>query len=106
MADFVTVTKVGTIPEGEAMAFPVDGRMVAVFNEGGNYFAIDDFCPHMGAALSGGHFEGGIVTCPWHAWRFCIHDGTWCDNPRIKIDSFEVRVVEDEIQVRVEESAE
>ncbi len=28
-------------------------------------------------------------------------DGTWCDNPKIKIDSFEVRVEGDEIQVRV-----
>ena len=26
-------------------------------------------------------------------------DGTWCDNPRIKTEVFEVRVVDDEIQV-------
>jgi len=103
MADFTTVAKVGDIPEGTGQAFNVGGRMVAVFNEEGKYSAIDDFCPHMGASLAGGHVEQGVVTCPWHAWRFDICDGTWRDNPKIKIDAFEVRVQGDEIQVRVTE---
>lgn len=101
MTEFVTVAKVGEIPEGQGQAFAVNGRMVAVFNEQGRFSAIDDFCPHMGASLAGGYLEDGIVTCPWHAWRFCIHDGKWCDNPKIKIDSFEVRVAGEEIQVKV-----
>ena len=101
MSDFVAVAKVGDISEGQGQAYAVNGRMVAVFLEGGKYSAIDDFCPHMGASLAGGYLEAGIVTCPWHAWRFCIHDGKWCDNPKIKIDAFEVRVEGDDIQVRV-----
>jgi nitrite reductase (NADH) small subunit/3-phenylpropionate/trans-cinnamate dioxygenase ferredoxin subunit len=73
---------------------------VAVFNLGaGNYHAIDDLCPHMGASLAAGEVYNGIVTCPWHAWRFRVTDGTWCDNPRIKTTVFDVRVVDDEIQV-------
>jgi nitrite reductase (NADH) small subunit len=98
---FTTVAKVGEIPEGQGAAYAVGGRMVAVFCEGGKYFAIDDFCPHMGASLAGGYVEKGLVSCPWHAWRFCIHDGKWADNPRIKIDAFETRVEGDEVQVRV-----
>jgi nitrite reductase (NADH) small subunit len=101
MTDFTTVAKVSDIPDGQGQAFPVNGRMVALFNEGGAFFAIDDFCPHMGASLAGGYMEKGVVTCPWHAWRFCIHDGKWCDNPKLKVDAFETRVVGDEVQVRV-----
>ena len=101
MTDFVTVAKTGDIPAGSGQAFAVNGRMVAVFNEDGKFSAIDDFCPHMGASLAGGWLENGTVTCPWHAWRFKTCDGTWCDNPKIKTDAFEVRVVGDEIQVRV-----
>ena len=101
MTEFTTVARVGDIAEGQGQAFAVNGRMVAVFNEGGKYWAIDDFCPHMGASLAGGYMTDGIVTCPWHAWRFCIHNGQWCDNPRIKIDSFETRVEDGEVQVRV-----
>jgi nitrite reductase (NADH) small subunit/3-phenylpropionate/trans-cinnamate dioxygenase ferredoxin subunit len=100
MSQFVTVAKVGAIPEGQGGAFQVEDRLIAVFNRGGQYFAIDDLCPHMGASLGAGCMdEEGVVACPWHGWRFAVADGTWCDNPRIKIDSFEVRVVGDEIQV-------
>jgi nitrite reductase (NADH) small subunit/3-phenylpropionate/trans-cinnamate dioxygenase ferredoxin subunit len=101
MSDYITVCKVGDLEPGVGRAFAVNGRMVAVFFVNGSYYAIDDFCPHMGASLAGGHVENGVVTCPWHAWRFALCDGTWCDSPRIKIDTFPVRVVGDEVQVLV-----
>lgn len=102
MSEFVTVSKVGSIPEGQGASFPVGDRLVAVFNQGGNYTAIDDVCPHMGASLGAGQLdEEGKVMCPWHAWRFDVCDGTWCDNPTLKIDTFEVRVEGEDIQVKV-----
>lgn len=101
MAEFYTVARVGEIPEGEGRAFQVDGRMVAVFLLDGEYSAIDDVCAHMGASLAGGNVENGTVYCPWHAWRFCVKDGTWLDNPKSAIGQqrFDVRVVGEEIQV-------
>lgn len=100
-SDFQTVAKVGSIPDGEGRAFPVNGRMIAVFLRDGNYYAINDCCPHMGASLASGYVDGDDVVCPWHAWKFCIKDGLWMDNPRskVKTESFPVRVVGEEIQV-------
>lgn len=103
MSEFVTVAKVGSIPEGRGGTYAVSGRLVAVFLTGGQYFAIDDLCPHMGASLGAGEVCDGVVTCPWHAWRFSVTDGTWRDNPKLKVEHFEVRVVGDEIQVCVPE---
>jgi nitrite reductase (NADH) small subunit/3-phenylpropionate/trans-cinnamate dioxygenase ferredoxin subunit len=100
--DFITVAKVGTIPEGEGRSFQIGQRLIAVFLQHGRYYAIDDMCPHMGASLGAGYLDdAGIVTCPWHAWRFCVHDGKWADNPRLAVDSFQVRLIGDDIQVRV-----
>jgi nitrite reductase (NADH) small subunit/3-phenylpropionate/trans-cinnamate dioxygenase ferredoxin subunit len=103
MSDFQAVAQVGDIPEGEGRAYPVNGRMVAVFLINGEYRAINDTCPHMGASLASGYVEDGAVTCPWHAWRFCTRDGLWLDNPRSKIrtDCYEVRVVDNNIEVHV-----
>jgi nitrite reductase (NADH) small subunit/3-phenylpropionate/trans-cinnamate dioxygenase ferredoxin subunit len=99
-AQFVPVAKVGAIPEGEGRSFQVGDRLVAVFRHQGEYLAIDDLCPHMGASLGAGYLdEEGVVTCPWHAWRFCARDGKWADNPRLAVDTFEVRICGDEIQV-------
>jgi nitrite reductase (NADH) small subunit/3-phenylpropionate/trans-cinnamate dioxygenase ferredoxin subunit len=103
--DFVTVAKVGAIPEGEGRSFQVGDRLVAIFQYQGKYLAIDDLCPHMGASLGAGYLdEDGIVTCPWHAWRFCVRDGKWADNPRLAVDTFEVRVEGDKIQVRTRQA--
>ena len=100
-SEFQTVARVGSIPEGEGRAFPVNGQLIAVFRRDGEYFAINDACPHMGASLSAGYLDGTEVICPWHAWRFCVTDGLWLDNPKSKVrtESFEVRIVGDEIQV-------
>jgi len=99
--EYHTVCRVGEIPEGQGRAFPVAGRTVAVFYWEGRYWAIDDFCPHQGASLAGGEVNDGVVACPWHAWRFCIREGTWCDNPKLRVDTFPVRVQGDEVQVAV-----
>jgi len=101
MSDFVTVAKVGDIAQGEGQAFNVAGRTIAVFHTADGYSAIDDFCPHMGASLAGGHCEDGVVLCPWHAWGFQLCDGAWLDNPKVKVDCFDVRVEGQEIQVCV-----
>ena len=100
-ADFLSVAKVGSIPEGEGRAFPVNGQMIAVFLREGEYFAINDCCPHMGASLAAGYLDGTEVICPWHAWRYCVKDGLWLDNPKSKIrtETFAVRVLGNEIQV-------
>jgi nitrite reductase (NADH) small subunit/3-phenylpropionate/trans-cinnamate dioxygenase ferredoxin subunit len=101
MAEFRSVCKVGDIPDGEGRTVAVGNKLVAVFHTGCEFQAIDDVCPHMGASLGAGELENGIVTCPWHAWRFRVTDGTWADNPRIKIPSYPVRVVGDDVQVEV-----
>ena len=105
MSDFETVALVGDVPEGQGRAFVVQGRLVAVFLKNGEYFAINDTCPHMGASLAEGYVEGDAVMGPWHAWKFCIRDGLWLDNPKSKIrtDCYPVRVEGDAIQVQIPE---
>jgi nitrite reductase (NADH) small subunit len=103
MAEFRKACRSGEVPEGTGKTVQVGERLIALFYVGGAYHAIDDVCPHMGASLSGGCVENGIVTCPWHAWRFRLADGAWADNPRIKIGCYPVRVEGDEVQVQVED---
>jgi len=100
-----TVCQVGELADGEGKTVTVGGRLIALFHVQRQYHAIDDTCPHMGASLSGGYVEEGVVTCPWHAWRFRLCDGVWADNPRIKIASYAVRVEGEAVQIRVEESS-
>ena len=101
MAQRVTIGRVSDIPAGGVAVVTIRNRDIAVFNVDGKLFAIDDTCPHQGASLSGGAVEDGCVTCPLHAWRFRLSDGAWADSPRVKIGSYPVHIVGDELQLEV-----
>jgi len=103
MTEFLTVARLGEIPAGEGKTILVNGRLIALFREGESYFAIDDTCPHQGASLGAGYVQDGAVYCPWHAWRFCVKEGTWLDSPKSKIrcGTYDVRIQGEEIQVRL-----
>ena len=101
MSEFHTVCKVGDLKEGEGKTVAIGPKLIAVFLVNGQPSAIDDTCPHMGASLAGGYVESGVVTCPWHAWRFRVTDGTWVDNPRVKTGCYQVRVEGDDVQIQV-----
>jgi nitrite reductase (NADH) small subunit len=102
MGEFHRVCRVSDLQEGEATSVEAGNKLIAVFCQQGQYYAIDDVCPHMGASLSAGWVENGVVTCPWHAWRFRLSDGAWADCPRLKIGCYPVRIDGDEIQVEVD----
>ena len=93
------------IPEGGSIVVAVEKKDVAVFRANGQFFAIDDLCPHMGASLSGGFVEDGAVTCPWHYWRFRLSDGAWADSPRIKTGCYAVHVVGDRLELELPDAA-
>ncbi|MER6982334.1 bifunctional 3-phenylpropionate/cinnamic acid dioxygenase ferredoxin subunit [Streptomyces carpinensis] len=75
----IRVAAEGDIPEGEALAVPagVTGHTdaIAVFNDEGTYYALDDTCSHGQASLAEGWVEGGEVECPLHSARFCLRTG-------------------------------
>jgi len=48
---------------------------IALFRRGDQVFAIDDSCPHSGASLAGGRFDGRSVTCRAHGLRFDVATG-------------------------------
>lgn len=101
MAEFKTVCMLQDLKEGQGKTVVVAGRILALFRHRDQVYALDDACPHMGFSLSGGAVEDGVVTCPLHAWRFCLQDGSWLSSPRVKVACYAVRILGDEVQIEV-----
>ncbi len=100
---FMTVAKVGEIPEGGVKVVRVDDDPVAVFHVGGQYYALADLCTHDGGELSDGELDGHVIECARHGARFDIRTGAVLAMPATgAVPRHAVRVIGDQIQVACE----
>jgi nitrite reductase/ring-hydroxylating ferredoxin subunit len=102
MSDFTRVTSAGDLPAGQGMEASVAGRPVALFNIGGQFYAISNTCVHRGGPLGQGYVDGDTVMCPWHAWTFNVRTGENVVNAEMKVACYEVKVEDGQVLVRVE----
>jgi 3-phenylpropionate/trans-cinnamate dioxygenase ferredoxin subunit len=103
------VAAVDEIPSGQRKLVQVGSRAVVVFNLGGEFFALNNRCPHRGGGLCDGvqtglveskepgeyryTRKGEMVKCPWHGWEFDIRTGkSWCDPARLRVRQYQVAV--------------
>jgi nitrite reductase/ring-hydroxylating ferredoxin subunit len=56
-------------------------RPILLVEEGGQVFALDNRCPHMGFPLDRGSIDDGVLTCHWHHARFELASGCTFDQP-------------------------
>ena len=73
------------LPVGEAKAFRVGGKKIAVYHLREGFFATQSTCTHMFAPLARGTIVDGCkVQCPLHHARFDIRTGqvvNWANFP-------------------------
>jgi nitrite reductase (NADH) small subunit len=101
VADFVKVARRGEVADGAGKVIEAGGRKIALFNSGGNFYAIDNTCVHQGGPLGEGDVYGTRVVCPWHGWEYDFTTGQSVDDPMTKVACFSVKVVGDDILVEV-----
>lgn len=72
---WIRITEAVNIPlrEGRAVRFGTD--VLAIFNLGQKFLAVDNRCPHQGGPLADGIVAGDSVVCPLHSWKVCLSSG-------------------------------
>ncbi|HEX6164791.1 MAG TPA: nitrite reductase small subunit NirD [Vicinamibacterales bacterium] len=102
MNDFQPVGRVSDFETRKGRMVTVNGRHVALFRLGDEFFAIDNLCLHKAGPLCDGQIDAAdVVTCPWHGWSYEIKTGTLVQDPRVGVSKHEVRVDGDEVSVRL-----
>jgi len=97
---FVTVARVGEIPEGAVKVVRLEDQSVALFHLDGAFYAMDDICTHDGGPLAEGTLEGDVIECPRHGAKFNVKSGAVvCLPATAPVPTYAVRVVGDDIQV-------
>ncbi|GBG11424.1 hypothetical protein PAT3040_06241 [Paenibacillus agaridevorans] len=109
------VARTEEIPEGTFKIVQIEGRSIGVYNVKGEYYAINNYCPHQGAELCKGPVCGTtlesqvyefiygrdreILRCPWHGWEFDIKTGKSLFSDKVRARSYPV--IEEDGQIGI-----
>jgi nitrite reductase/ring-hydroxylating ferredoxin subunit len=92
---------------------------IGVFNVGGRFYALNNYCPHMGAPVCRGIVKGTveadatyrvrwvrageILRCPWHGWEFEIETGVTIAGPARRISTYPVTIEDGKVVVETKD---
>jgi len=97
---FVVAGKLESLDDSSGKMVEIAGHEYALFRSGNEVMAIDDACPHEGASLGEGEFDGKAVACPWHAWKFDACSGCSIDPKGHNVTSYETKIEEGHILLK------
>jgi nitrite reductase/ring-hydroxylating ferredoxin subunit len=101
MPEFVSVAEVASLPPGTGRTVHVRGREYSLWNVDGQFYCLDDQCPHRGASLGAGTLDGLEVVCPLHGWAFDVRSGECALRPDRPTRTYATRVNEGQVQILV-----
>lgn len=77
------------------------GKELAIFNVNGEFFAVENFCPHRGAPLADGDLCGYAIECSRHGWHFDLRTGACLSHRGSDIEAYEVMIESGEVKIRI-----
>jgi phenylpropionate dioxygenase-like ring-hydroxylating dioxygenase large terminal subunit len=81
------------LKKGKLVGREILGEKVVFGRDSDNKpFALKDNCPHRGVPLSQGWYDGNIIQCCYHGWKF-DHTGTCVGIPALADEKFDTRKV-------------
>lgn len=116
---FYHVAQTTEISPGHRRIVPVGRFGVGVFNVNGEFRALRNYCPHVGAPVCLGAIsgvasasipyqivwsrEGEVLRCPWHGWEFDISSGESLTRPVRRIKRYPVKVADGHVYIKISE---
>ncbi len=100
--EFTRFCRLSELPPESKKAARIDDTWVLVCHSSGRLFAVSNICSHQLKPLCNGRMRNGAISCPVHGARFSLETGAALDLPATRpIATYEVRVVDDWIEVRL-----
>ena len=103
-AGFVAVARTGDVPSGWVLRTSAGGREIALSNQHGRFYALDNSCTHAGGPLAPNRLSPACtLECPWHNSVFDARTGAVVSGPATKpAKSYPVQVLEGTVYVSVD----
>ncbi len=90
------------IPELGIVERTINDRSVLLHKHGQVVSCLDNSCAHLGMPLEMGEVQDGVLTCPYHGFQYRLETGECLTAPEVQLKVHAVRVVGDQVEVRLE----
>ncbi|WP_096188835.1 Rieske (2Fe-2S) protein [Evansella halocellulosilytica] len=100
MADYIYAGNVQELKDTGAKVVKGGKHGIAILFSEGNFYAVDNRCPHLGFPLHMGSTCDGILTCHWHHARFDIKSGGTMDPWADDVPTYPVKIDNNEVWVK------
>ena len=95
------VGRIDDLRPGACVSYELpDGNELAVYNVDGEFYAMENSCPHKGAPLSDGTLCGHVVECGLHGWQFDVRTGE-CLTVRERIRTYRVNIEDGLVKIEI-----
>ncbi len=81
--EYVRVARTADVAEGRIVPIEAAGRKLLLARVGGDYYAAQRKCPHLGFNLCRGSLDGAAVVCPLHKAKFDLATGAIDRDPKL-----------------------
>lgn len=100
MEKWVDVATLGEIADQAYKIVEINSVPIAIFNLSGDFFAIEDNCPHQHLPIADGFVADGNITCPYHGAKFCLKTGDVLAPPAYdNLTIFATRILDNKVQI-------
>lgn len=89
--------------DGEMRGYCIAGARVLLVRIGDSVCAYADRCPHLGARLSEGTLDGGVITCRAHQYQYDASSGSGVNPRALQLHPYPVTLAEGVITVEIDE---
>ena len=102
-ANWLETCNIFDLSEDKVLEKTVKGRSVLLYRNGDAVSCVENICAHLGMPLEMGDISGGVITCPYHGFKYLLETGECLTVPEVQLKVHAVRVIGDKVEVRIEE---
>jgi nitrite reductase/ring-hydroxylating ferredoxin subunit/Fe-S cluster biogenesis protein NfuA len=99
---WLEVTSLAEVPRNSVLAMKLEGRSLLLSRiDDDQVVCFPNACSHLGVPLDAGEVDQGILTCPYHHFRYQLATGECLTAPEMPLQSLPVQVKGGQVYVQL-----
>ena len=96
------LTTIDAISEGQYKIVDIGETSYLLSRDGDQVSCYINACAHLGLKLDGAAVAEGIITCPFHGFRYALSSGECLTVPEVQLQICPIRIVDRRVEVQAE----